>query len=250
MNPQRDRLLILTGLTGLALLAWAYTAHMGAHTPATAAAAIARPAAGAWDLTDLLAAFGMWTVMMTGMMLPAVAPWVLVLAGLARQDGRSGPFTAAGGFLTGYLAVWTGYSLAAAGLQWMLHQHALLTPALAAARPWLGGAILILAGVYQWTPVKFSCLRHCRSPLGFFLTSWRAGRWGAVRMGVQHGLYCVGCCWALMALAFVAGVMNLLWMAAITVFVFVDHAFPRGVWLSRSAGAALAAWGGWMVVGM
>jgi predicted metal-binding membrane protein len=146
----------------------------------------------------------------------------------------------------GYLAVWTGYSVGAAGLQWALHDYGLLstgdTVPVAA-----GGGALMLAGLYQWSAVKYACLRHCRSPLGFFLSSWRDGGPGAPRMGFQHGLYCVGCCWALMGLSFVAGLMNLLWMAAVTVFVFVDHIFPSGLWLSRLAGAGLIVRGLWMI---
>ena len=147
----------------------------------------------------------------------------------------------------GYLAVWTAYSFLAAGLQWGLHTITLLSPQLRGASPAPEGALLLIAGVYQWTPAKNACLIHCRSPLGFFLTSWKEGRFGSFLMGFQHGLYCVGCCWALMALSFVAGLMNLLWMAAITIFVLIDHTTLVGYWFTRATGALLIGSGIWML---
>ena len=186
---------------------------------------------------------------MVGMMLPTAAPWVLTLAGLTRKEEQTGLLTATGGFLIGYLTVWTGFSLAASLLQWMLHDYGLLSPWIGRVSSQPGAVVLILAGIYQWLPIKYACLKHCRSPLSFFLTSWRDGRFGAARMGMQHGLFCVGCCWTLMALSFVVGVMNLLWMAGITIFVFVDHVLPMGKWLSKAAGVALVIWGGWEMAG-
>ena len=186
---------------------------------------------------------------MVGMMLPTAAPWVLTLAELTKREEQTGLLTATGGFLIGYLTVWTGFSLAASLLQWMLHDYGLLSPWIGRVSAQTGAVVLILAGIYQWLPIKYACLKHCRSPLSFFLTSWRDGRFGAARMGMQHGLFCVGCCWTLMALSFVVGVMNLLWMAGITIFVFVDHVLPMGKWLSKAAGVALVIWGGWKIAG-
>jgi predicted metal-binding membrane protein len=148
-------------------------------------------------------------------------------------------------FGAGYLAVWTGFSAVAGLSQWLLHRAALLSPAMASATPRLGGGLLIAAGVYQWLPLKGACLMHCRSPLGFFSHAWREGAAGALLMGLRHGLYCVGCCWLLMALLFMAGVMNLLWVAAIAGFVLVEKVVPGGRLLGKVAGALLVAWGTW-----
>jgi predicted metal-binding membrane protein len=151
-------------------------------------------------------------------------------------------------FVLGYLLAWTGYAVLAALGQSLLHSAALLSPAMASASPLLGGALLLLAGVYQWLPVKGACLSHCRSPLGFFTAEWREGVSGALVMGLRHGSYCVGCCWALMALLFVAGVMNLLWVAVIAGFVLAEKVVPNGRLLGRVTGALLAGWGLWLIV--
>ena len=142
-------------------------------------------------------------------------------------------------FASGYLAVWTGFSLLAALLQVGLEQAALLTPMMVSASRSLSAAVLIAAGIYQWLPLKAACLSRCRNPLEFFVTRWRTGAGGAFRMGAEHGLFCVGCCWMLMLLLFVAGVMNLLWVALIAGFVFVEKLLPAGKFASRFAGAAL-----------
>jgi predicted metal-binding membrane protein len=123
--------------------------------------------------------------------------------------------------------------------QWGLHTAALLSPMLASTSPLLGGLLLLAAGIFQWTPLKSTCLTQCRSPLGFVMTAWREGTWGALRMGLRHGMYCVGCCWVLMALLFVAGVMNLLWVAAIAALVLMEKVLPRGEWVGRVVGGIL-----------
>ena len=245
---RHERWLILGAMAVMVTLAWTHTVHLVGHMPVSETAVSMLPVQP-WTLTDGLTAFLMWSVMMIGMMLPTAAPWLLTLAGLTGKEEQTGLLTATGGFLLGYLAAWTGFSLAAAILQWMLHDYGLLSPLIGRVSFQVGGAILILAGIYQWLPVKYACLKHCRSPLSFFLTSWRDGRFGAARMGMQHGLFCVGCCWTLMALSFVAGAMNLQWMAAVTIFVFVDHVLPTGRWLSNVAGVALVISGGWRMVG-
>jgi predicted metal-binding membrane protein len=145
--------------------------------------------------------------------------------------------------------VWTGFSAAAALAQAALHQAALLSPAMATTSPLLGGALLIVAGVYQWLPVKSACLGHCRSPHGFLDGQWSEGPSGALRMGLRHGVLCLGCCWALMALLFVAGVMNLIWIAGLAALVLVEKVVPGGIWLGRAVGVALIGAGGWMLVG-
>jgi predicted metal-binding membrane protein len=245
---RRERWLILGSMAVVITLAWTYTVHMAGHMPLSEAT-VSMPIVQPWTWTGGLTAFLMWSVMMVGMMLPTAAPWALTLAGLTRKEEQNGLLTATGGFLIGYLTVWTGFSLAASLLQWMLHDYGLLSPWIGRVSAQTGAVVLVLAGICQWLPIKYACLKHCRSPLSFFLTSWRDGRFGAARMGMQHGLFCVGCCWTLMALSFVVGVMNLLWMAGITIFVFVDHVLPMGKWLSKAAGVALVIWGGWKIAG-
>lgn len=133
--------------------------------------------------------------------------------------------------------------------QWILHREALLSPAMASSSAWLGGILLLAAGVFQFTPLKHACLTQCRAPFDFIMTRWREGARGAFRMGVEHGLFCAGCCWALMGLLFVAGVMNIFWIAAITLLVGLEKLFPRGIWLSTATGVILTAWGGWVLAG-
>jgi predicted metal-binding membrane protein len=148
----------------------------------------------------------------------------------------------------GYLVVWTGFSALAALAQWALHAEALLSPMMVSTSPVLGGALLIAAGLFQWTPLKHACLKHCRTPLSFLMTGWREGRPGAFGMGLKHGAYCAGCCWFLMALLFVAGVMNIWWVAAIAGFVLLEKAAPKGLWIGKVAGVLLATWGIWMIL--
>jgi predicted metal-binding membrane protein len=150
-------------------------------------------------------------------------------------------------FLLGYLLVWTAFSALAALAQWALHATALLSPKMVSTSPLLGGLLLIAAGVFQWTPLKRACLSHCRSPLSFLMTDWREGKFGALLMGLKHGVFCTGCCWVLMALLFVAGVMNMWWVAVITILVLIEKVVPRGLQIGRVAGVGLALWGVLMI---
>jgi predicted metal-binding membrane protein len=197
-----------------------------------------------WTVVDLAFTVMMWAIMMVGMMLPAGAPVILLFAAVnrkRREQGASAVPTAAFGL--GYLLVWGGFSVVAGLAQWGLHAAALLSPTMAAQSPLVGGALLVAAGVYQLTPLKEACLAHCRTPLGFFMTEWRDGAGGALRMGWRHGRYCLGCCGILMALLFVTGVMNLVWVAAITAFVLVEKVAPGGPRIGRAASWALIAAG-------
>jgi predicted metal-binding membrane protein len=244
---RRDRLIVIAGLLTLAALAWWYLAHSAVTT--SAHAGMSMPAAGARYPGETAGLALMWIVMMIAMMIPSVAPAILLFAGVSRRRRIQGvPAAPVSVFTLGYLLAWTGYAVLAASTQSALHSAALLSPAMESASPVLGGAILLLAGLYQWLPVKGACLSHCRSPLGFFSTEWREGVSGALRMGFRHGSYCVGCCWALMALLFVAGVMNLVWVAAIAVFVLAEKVMPNGRLLGRITGAALAGCGLWVLV--
>ena len=150
-------------------------------------------------------------------------------------------------FVSGYLAVWMAFSLAAALAQWAFHSLALLSPQMASTSPWLAGILLIAAGIFQWTPLKNSCLRHCRTPLSFLLTDWREGQKGAFIMGLKHGAFCTGCCWILMSLLFVAGVMNIWWIGIITVFILLEKMAPKGSWIAKAAGIPILAWGVWLI---
>jgi predicted metal-binding membrane protein len=187
----------------------------------------------------------MWAVMMAAMMLPSAAPMILLFGSIARsRHARGEQASAAGIFGLGYVAVWSVFSVGAVALQFALESAALLSPMMETTSIALAGAVLIAAGVYQWTPLKQACLRRCRSPLEFVLTHWREGRRGAFVMGAEHGVYCVGCCWVLMLLLFVGGIMNLTWIAGLAIFVLVEKLAPAGHWIGRCAGVALAAWGG------
>jgi predicted metal-binding membrane protein len=210
---------------------------------------MAMPGSGAWSAPDLLLVFTMWAVMMAAMMLPSAVPMILAYAAVSRQRDavrESGLRTWA--FVAGYLAVWTVFSALATLAQWGMHELVLRAPALDEIGPLLGGALLVAAGVYQWTPAKRVCLAQCRSPLDFLLTGWREGTWGALRMGVVHGAYCVGCCWLLMLLLFAVGVMNMTWIVLLSALVLLEKATPQGGRLARGAGILLVVWGGWMAM--
>jgi predicted metal-binding membrane protein len=196
------------------------------------------PAMSGWTGLDLVLLFAMWAIMMLGMMAPAAAPMILLVAGVSRRQSSGLPMWRAVAFAAGYFVVWTGFGLVATLAQWGLHAAALLSPMMHTT-PFVGGLLLLGAGLFQWTPLKKQCLVHCRSPLSFLLSHWRDGSMGALAMGTRHGMYCVGCCWMLMALLFVVGVMNLLWVAAITAFVFIERLAPKGDVVGRLAGAML-----------
>jgi predicted metal-binding membrane protein len=239
---RRDRLIVLGGLVGISALAWAYLGYMAWEMQAMDMdMQMAMPRMQVWNAVDVLLLFVMWAVMMVAMMVPTAASMILTYATLnRRQPGQPESLLSTAVFLGGYLLVWSGFSTLATLVQWGLHNAALLSPMMVSSSPVLGGVLLLSAGIFQWTPWKYTCLKHCRSPLGFLMTDWREGTWGALWMGLRHGSYCTGCCWFLMALLFVAGVMNLLWVATITAFVLVEKMLPRGDLVGRVAGGVLA----------
>lgn len=203
-----------------------------------------------WTSLDFTLTFAMWTVMMVGMMVPSATPTVLIYAAVARKAARQGAVLAPTAiFVSGYVAVWTVFSLLATVIQWGLERAALLSPMLASTSASLGAVLLVGAGVYQLTPMKAACLRHCRAPAQFISQHWRPGRAGAFQMGIIHGAYCLGCCWILMGLLFFGGVMNLLWIAAITITVLAEKVLPFGNWAGRIAGGAAIAVGAAVLVG-
>ena len=245
---KRDRVVIIVSLVMVTAIAWIYTVNLARDMMGTDIE-MSMPHTRAWGARDFALTFVMWTVMQVAMMTPSAAPMILMFAKFGRQRrAQQGILPATWVFLSGYLIVWAGFSAVATLVQWGLSATALLSPMMASASPVLGGGLLIAAGVFQFTPLKHACLDHCRSPLGFFMTEWREGMRGVLTMGLRHGIFCVGCCWLLMALMFVAGVMNLLWAAALTAYVLVEKIAPAGRLVSRAAGLLAIGWGVWMVV--
>jgi predicted metal-binding membrane protein len=246
MALRRDRRVVLASLVLIVVLAWAYlwydASAMGGMSMGGSVTPVGAP--HAIGPAVLAMTFVMWTIMMIGMMVPSAAPTILLYSTIVRKNAERGTILpAVWVFAGGYLLVWTAFSLAATLLQLALAQLGLLTPMMVSAERWLSGLLLIAAGLFQWTPLKQTCLRKCRTPMEFVVTRWRDGTVGALRMGLDHGLYCLGCCWALMLLLFVAGVMNLLWVALLAALVFAEKLLPAGPWTARIAGVVLVAAG-------
>jgi predicted metal-binding membrane protein len=253
---RRDREVVVAALVAVIAIAWIWIL-LGAGTGMTAMdmalgsgvpgmAGMMVPAA--WTLGYAGLMFVMWWAMMAAMMLPSAAPILLLFARANRNERAGGrPFIPTGIFAAGYLAAWGGFSALATGLQWELQRLGLLSPMMATTSYWLGSAILLAAGVWQLTPIKGICLRHCRSPMHFFLHSWRPGRLGAFRMGLEDGSYCLGCCWFLMGLLFFGGIMNLFWIIGVAGFVLLEKTTPMGSWIGRIVGVGVAAWGALML---
>ena len=240
---RHDRALVIGGLLIVVALSWAYMFIGAGLMGEMGDASMAMPP-DPWTPGHALPMLLMWIVMMAAMMLPGAAPMLLLFTTITsrRRTGKRCAL-ASGVFALGYVVTWAAFSLAAVTLQLALENAALLSPMLHTTHAALAGALLIAAGVYQWTPLKHACLRHCRSPLDFVLTHWREGTRGAFEMGLRHGIYCVGCCWVLMLLLFVVGVMNLAWIAGLAIFVLVEKLAPAGHWLGRGAGVGLMIWG-------
>jgi predicted metal-binding membrane protein len=236
--PRRDRIAILLSLAGVTALAWVYLFRTAGGMTDTDPMNMVQM--HAWGLTDFLLVLLMWAIMMVGMMVPTAAPMTMVYAAVARKATKEGSTVApTATFVAGYIATWTLFSVVATVAQWGLDRAALLSPMMVTTSPKVGAALLIAAGVYQLTPAKTACLRHCRSPAHFISEQWRPGITGAFRMGSEHGAFCLGCCWLLMALLFVGGVMNLLWVAAIAVFVLFEKVIPHAPVAGRIAGGAM-----------
>jgi predicted metal-binding membrane protein len=239
--PRRERAVILAALAGVTALSWLYLAHLARGMDGM-------PDMPAMSMSAVLA-FLMWWVMMIGMMLPGALPMTLTFATVNRRRRELGtPYVPTAVFVAGYLLAWGAFSLAATGAQWWLEHAALMKPMRHLASPLAGGLLFIAVGLYQLAPLKHACLRRCRSPLAFVLERWHDGTAGALRMGAEHGAYCLGCCAFLMALLFVGGVMNLLWAAAIAAFVLVEKLLPAGEAVARAAGLLAVGAGVWMVV--
>jgi predicted metal-binding membrane protein len=244
----RDRILISSCVVLITAMAWFYLIHLDRQMSASMEyeqkmAAMGMTMHQPWSAADALFTFAMWVVMMVGMMAASVMPMLLLFAGSNASRGEDLAWLNVPIFGLGYFTAWAGFSVVATAAQWALHQAAMLSPAMSASSPRVAGGILLAAGVYQLTPWKGRCLTHCRSPLGFLMTNWRDGKLGAIRMGMHHGAYCLGCCWALMGVLFVVGVMNLSWVAVLAVFVLLEKIGPSGAILARVSGAVIAACG-------
>jgi predicted metal-binding membrane protein len=279
---KRDRLIVIAALLTVIALAWAYIlAGGGMGMSAFEMSAMTSPPAGtsptdpdmpgmapgeatwgamqdmamaamapmAWTPGHAVLMFFMWWIMMMAMMLPSAAPMILLFAMINRKQREKGaPYVPTGIFAAGYLLVWGGFSLVAVAAQWGLERIGLLSSMMVSTSVLLGAGLLIAAGAYQLSPLKHACLRHCRSPLFFIRHHWRPGNIGALRMGLDHGAFCTGCCWFLMTLLFYGGIMNLYWIVGLAVFVLLEKTIPAGHWLGRITGALLIAWGGALVL--
>jgi predicted metal-binding membrane protein len=248
---RQDRIIVLAALGALAAVAWLYMIRearaMGVSGVCHCAGmAISGPDVKPWAAGAILPLFLMWAGMMVAMMTPAAAPVALLYARILPAGARA--FGPAAWFSCGYLCAWTLFACGAALAQWGLEALALVTPMMAGASRRFGGAVLIAAGAYQWLPLKDACLAQCRAPLSVLqrLGGFQAGAAAALRLGIRHGLYCVGCCWLLMTLLFVVGVMNLLWIAALMGYVLLERLLPGGRTLARVTGAAAVLIGLWM----
>ena len=267
---RRDRLVVVIALVAVIVLSWAYIlagAGMGMSafemtqmtqsvgvsdstqpsmqemsTGGTAADSLM--ATGTWTVGYAVVIFLMWWVMMLGMMLPSAAPLLLLFARMMRKEKKKGaPYVPTGVFALGYVVMWAAFSAIATGAQWGLEASGLLSGIMVGTSAVLAAALLIAAGVWQLTPLKNACLRHCRSPIGFLSAHWRPGRTGAFRMGLVHGAFCLGCCWFLMALLFYGGVMNLYWIIGLALYILIEKLLPAGVRIGQLTGVALIAWG-------
>ncbi len=245
--PKRGRVVVPVGLITVTGLCWAYlvllTVRMGQM-----GSPFAMPMTSEWTGADVLLMFSMWSVMMAGMMLPSAAPMIRSYA-LTINSDRTPQQGSTVLFVVGYLIAWSGFAASATAVQWLLHEVALVNMMGESTSRWLGASVLVGAGAYQFTGIKNQCLSKCRSPLGFLLGSWRDGRQGALVLGMHHGSLCIGCCWALMALLFVLGVMNLWWIALVAAVVLVEKVTSKET-PTRLLGTGLVGWGAVMLVGL
>jgi predicted metal-binding membrane protein len=257
---RRERIILLIAIAAIAAISWAYIAllagamtmggmDMVGYRALPAIEAVMVPATQPWTADEVALVFAMWAVMMVGMMLPSATPMILLYVRVGRQSIKNGrPLASAVWFAAGYLLMWCAFALIATAGQWALDRLLLLSPMMATTSRLFGGVVLTAAGLYQWSPLKQACLTQCQSPWRFIQNNggFRAGTMGALMLGARHGAYCVGCCWALMTLLFVLGVMNLMWIALLAILVLAEKIVP-GRALSRIAGTALVGAGLWML---
>ena len=244
-------MVVFAGIIGLTALAWGYLFYvaqeMGGMDPGMMMVQMR-----SWTAADFGFMFLMWAVMMVGMMVPTAAPMVLLFATNSRRlREQQQPYVPTVVFLSGYVVVWSGFAVTATLGNWALHVNDLMSSMMGkSANIYLGGGLLIAAGLFQLSPLKYVCLKHCRSPLSFLTNDWREGAWGAFTMGLHHGAFCLGCCWVLMGLLFVLGIMNLLWIAVLAAFVLLEKVAPAGQYVGMAAGVLLVIWGVLLISGV
>jgi len=237
--PLRDRVVIMSIVGILTLLCWVYLVDMAIDMDQMMSMGMMMKIP-VWTASYFGAMLLMWVIMMIGMMAPTTIPMAFIYAAVSRKAKKQGSVIAPTSiFVSGYLVMWSVFSLFATLAQWGLNEAALLSPMMVSNSPWFGATLLIIAGIFQFTPLKDSCLQHCRAPAHFISESWRPGSFGAFRMGLKHGIYCIGCCWILMGLLFFGGVMSITWIAAITLFVLLEKVLPLGDKGGRVAGGVM-----------
>ncbi len=238
---KRSSGVILTSLIVVIIFAWAYIVggagmDMGQMTGTS-------DYIMQWTPDYFLLMLVMWFAMMVAMMLPTAAPMILLFSAISRKNYENGGTVVPTSiFIMGYVVAWGGFSVVATFFQWRLEELALLTPMMESASLPLGSTLLFAAGIYQLTPLKHTCLRHCRSPIDYLGHRWRSGKTGALIMGLKHGLFCLGCCWVLMLLLFYGGIMNLMWIIGLAFFVLLEKVTPVGNWIGRFSGITLIIW--------
>jgi predicted metal-binding membrane protein len=261
---RRDRIIVAAALLVVTALAWFYIfwlaedmamggMDMTGFRMVPAGVGLMLPAQSAWQPMEFLWVFAMWAVMMIGMMTPSAAPMILLYSRMGRQAAKDNkPFAATGWFATGYLLAWAGFSLLATLGHWLFDRSELLDATMASKSNLLGGIVLLAAGAYQFTPLKNACLHRCQTPWQFLSDNggFRREALGALSLGARHGLYCVGCCWILMALLFIGGAMNLLWIAGLSIFVLAERVSPAKYFISWISGAICVVAGLWLLSGM
>ncbi len=232
--------LVALSLLGWTLIVWS-TANMSSPF-----IALTMPIDTRWETKEMFAVWLMWAVMMGAMMLPSAIPMLVIHRRIAAKRDPETPASNRW-FLTAYLLTWALFSVGASFLQWSFQRADILLHMLRFQGPIAGGIMLVAAGLFQLSPLKAACLHKCRTPMGFLLTDWRPGRKGAFQMGLRHGQYCIGCCWALMMVLFVGGVMNLTLIAVLSGIVAIEKLAPRGELLAKLGGIALIVWGLWLI---
>ena len=247
----RDRFIVLTGLTAATIFAWAWIVPMSFDMYGHMSASSEWIKAPAWDAKYVLLLFAMWAVMMTAMMLPSATPMVLQFTAVIRRSDLSRPAVRSYAFTAGYLVAWSLFAAAAVAVQGLLVSAFALTPMMTLSSNRAASAVLALAGVYQLTPLKRTCLSSCQSPVTFIARHWQSGLAGAFRMGVAHGVFCIGCCWALMLLLFAGGVMHLTTIALLTIVVLIEKTLPSessAQWFTWASGSLLLVLAIWMLI--
>jgi predicted metal-binding membrane protein len=245
MNGFKTQTSILAMVLAWAFGAWSYLFYQHSQTASQPMSSMWMPPseALAWTFIDFALVYSMWAVMMAAMMLPSAIPMILAFARVCQQQNKA-TYKLTGLFTSAYLGIWLLFSIALTLLQWQMHGLAWLSPMMDSQNSMSAAGILFLAGFYQFTPIKNACLMHCKTPLGFLLNEWQDGAGGAFKMGLKHGAFCVGCCWAQMLIMFAVGVMNLLGMALITLLVVLEKTVPlHAKFICHGVGVAFIAWG-------